>query len=144
MKISSKGRYGLDAMLDLAVHSKDEHISLNSIAQRQDVSASYLEQVFSTLRKAGLISSIKGAQGGYTLSNKPSNIRVGDILRALEGNLIVVDEQQSDNNIQNCITKNVWEELNAHINEFVDSITLDDLLNEYNKQLSEYNLMYYI
>ncbi|HZK33806.1 MAG TPA: Rrf2 family transcriptional regulator, partial [Bacillota bacterium] len=145
MKISSKGRYGLVAMLDLAIHSKDEHISLNSIAQRQDVSASYLEQVFSTLRKSGLINSLKGAQGGYTLSVSPINIRVGDILRALEGELIVVDEEQGENSsIQHCIRKNVWERLNTQISELVDSITLEDLLKEYNKQLGEGNFMYYI
>lgn len=145
MKISSKGRYGLIAMLDLAIHSRELHISLNSIAQRQGVSASYLEQVFSMLRKAGLISSIKGAQGGYSLSAKPDKISVGDILRALEGELTVTDQQeQGINSIQDCVRIRVWDQLNQHINDFVDSITLEDLVNEYNKQLSEGNYMYYI
>ncbi|MDD3612255.1 MAG: Rrf2 family transcriptional regulator [Caldicoprobacterales bacterium] len=145
MKISSKGRYGLIAMLDLAIHSRELHISLNSIAQRQGVSASYLEQVFSMLRKAGLISSIKGAQGGYSLSTKPDKISVGDILRALEGELTVTDQQeQGINSIQDCVRIRVWDQLNQHINDFVDSITLEDLVNEYNKQLSEGNYMYYI
>lgn len=145
MKISSKGRYGLIAMLDLAIHSRELHISLNSIAQRQGVSASYLEQVFSMLRKAGLISSIKGAQGGYSLNTKPDKISVGDILRALEGELTVTDQQeQGINSIQDCVRIRVWDQLNQHINDFVDSITLEDLVNEYNKQLSEGNYMYYI
>ncbi len=145
MKISSKGRYGLIAMLDLAIHSRELHISLNSIAQRQGVSASYLEQVFSMLRKAGLISSIKGAQGGYSISTKPDKISVGDILRALEGELTVTDQQeQGINSIQDCVRIRVWDQLNQHINDFVDSITLEDLVNEYNKQLSEGNYMYYI
>ncbi len=145
MKISSKGRYGLIAMLDLAIHSRELHISLNSIAQRQGVSASYLEQVFSMLRKAGLISSIKGAQGGYSLSTKPDKISVGDILRALEGELTVTDQQeQGINSIQDCVRIRVWDQLNQHINDFVDSITLEDLVNEYNKQLNEGNYMYYI
>jgi Rrf2 family cysteine metabolism transcriptional repressor len=145
LKISSKGRYGLIAMLDLAIHSRELHISLNSIAQRQGVSASYLEQVFSMLRKAGLISSIKGAQGGYSLSTKPDKISVGDILRALEGELTVTDQQeQGINSIQDCVRIRVWDQLNQHINDFVDSITLEDLVNEYNKQLSEGNYMYYI
>lgn len=145
MKISSKGRYGLIAMLDLAIHSRELHISLNSIAQRQGVSASYLEHVFSMLRKAGLISSIKGAQGGYSLSTKPDKISVGDILRALEGELTVTDQQeQGINSIQDCVRIRVWDQLNQHINDFVDSITLEDLVNEYNKQLSEGNYMYYI
>jgi Rrf2 family protein len=145
LKISSKGRYGLIAMLDLAIHSRELHISLNSIAQRQGVSASYLEQVFSMLRKAGLISSIKGAQGGYSISTKPDKISVGDILRALEGELTVTDQQeQGINSIQDCVRIRVWDQLNQHINDFVDSITLEDLVNEYNKQLSEGNYMYYI
>lgn len=145
MKISSKGRYGLIAMLDLAIHSRELHISLNSIAQRQGVSASYLEQVFSMLRKAGLISSIKGAQGGYSLSAKPDKVSVGDILRALEGELTVTDQQeQGVNSIQDCVRIRVWDQLNQHINDFVDSITLEDLVNEYNKQLNEGNYMYYI
>lgn len=145
MKISSKGRYGLIAMLDLAIHSRELHISLNSIAQRQGVSASYLEQVFSMLRKAGLISSIKGAQGGYSISTKPDKISVGDILRALEGELTVTDQQeQGINSIQDCVRIRVWDQLNQHINDFVDSITLEDLVNEYNKQLNEGNYMYYI
>lgn len=132
-------------MLDLAIHSRELHISLNSIAQRQGVSASYLEQVFSMLRKAGLISSIKGAQGGYSLSTKPDKISVGDILRALEGELTVTDQQeQGINSIQDCVRIRVWDQLNQHINDFVDSITLEDLVNEYNKQLSEGNYMYYI
>lgn len=132
-------------MLDLAIHSRELHISLNSIAQRQGVSASYLEQVFSMLRKAGLISSIKGAQGGYSLSTKPDKISVGDILRALEGELTVTDQQeQGINSIQDCVRIRVWDQLNQHINDFVDSITLEDLVNEYNKQLNEGNYMYYI
>ena len=132
-------------MLDLAIHSRELHISLNSIAQRQGVSASYLEQVFSMLRKAGLISSIKGAQGGYSLSTKPDKISVGDILRALEGELTVTDQQeQGINSIKDCVRIRVWDQLNQHINDFVDSITLEDLVNEYNKQLSEGNYMYYI
>lgn len=97
------------------------------------------------LRKAGLISSIKGAQGGYSLSTKPDKISVGDILRALEGELTVTDQQeQGINSIQDCVRIRVWDQLNQHINDFVDSITLEDLVNEYNKQLSEGNYMYYI
>ncbi|HOB20914.1 MAG TPA: Rrf2 family transcriptional regulator, partial [Candidatus Atribacteria bacterium] len=79
MKISARGRYGLMAMLDLAVNSANEHISLYSIADRQNISPSYLEQVFSLLRKAGLVNSIKGAYGGYKLAGEPRDIRVGDI-----------------------------------------------------------------
>ena len=84
MKVSTKGRYGLRAMIDLSLYSKNELVPLASIAERQDISKSYLEQVFSALRKAGLVKSIKGAQGGYSLSTGPEDITVGMILRALE------------------------------------------------------------
>jgi Rrf2 family cysteine metabolism transcriptional repressor len=146
MKISTKGRYGLRAMIDLAVHSTNEHVSLNSIAERQEVSVSYLEQVFSVLRKEGLVKSIKGAQGGYILSDEPRNITVGMILRALEGDLSVVEGNSGTryDNIQYCIKKNVWDKMNDSINQIVDSITLDDLIDEYYKMNGSDNYMYYI
>ena len=98
MRLSTKGRYGLRAMVDLAVYSKSEHVALNSIAERQGISMNYLEQVFSTLRKSGLVKSIKGAQGGYILSEEPSNIKVGRILRVLEGPLSVIDDNTERSN----------------------------------------------
>ena len=148
MKLSTKGRYGLRAMVDLAVNSQSEHISLNSIAERQNVSENYLEQVFSTLRKAGIVKSVKGAQGGYILSDKPSNITVGTILRALEGNLSIIDDDDEAKNkeqsIEYCIKTNVWEKLNETINSVVDSITLEDLANDYKKLNGNMSLMFYI
>jgi Rrf2 family protein len=146
MKISTKGRYGLRAMVDLAVHSVNEHVSLNSIAERQDVSVSYLEQVFSVLRKAGLVKSIKGAQGGYILGDEPHNITVGMILRALEGELSIVDGNTGTryDNMQYCIKKNVWDKMNNSINEIVDSISLEDLVVEYYRMKGSDNFMYYI
>ena len=149
MKLSTKGRYGLRAMVDLAVNSFGDHVSLYSIAERQGISENYLEQVFSVLRKADLVRSVKGAQGGYALSDTPSNTRVGTILRALEGNLSVVDEDIEDkgayrNTIQNCIKVNVWDKMNECMNEVVDSLTLEDLANEYKKMNGENSLMFYI
>jgi len=148
MKISTKGRYGLRALVDLAISSGGEHISLNSIAQRQDVSENYLEQVFSMLRKAGIVNSVKGAQGGYLLSDSPSNITVGTILRALEGNLMIVDESVDDkylsHSLEYCVTRNVWDKINNSILEVVDSITLEDLVNEYRRLNDNLSLMYYI
>ncbi|MDK2789160.1 MAG: Rrf2 family transcriptional regulator, cysteine metabolism repressor, partial [Epulopiscium sp.] len=79
MKLSTKGRYGLKAMVDLAVHSQDKHIALRHIAERQDISEHYLEQLIAVLRKAGLVKSIRGAQGGYSLALSPEEITVGDI-----------------------------------------------------------------
>ncbi len=146
MKISAKGRYGLMAMLDLAVYSTNEHCSLYSIADRQNISPSYLEQVFSSLKKAGLVISVKGAYGGYKLAGGPRDIRVGDIVRALEGDIDVAerDSDPGPHSIRDCIDKNVWQRLNSTINDFLDSITLEDLQNEYHKMQSADNIMYYI
>jgi len=149
MKISTKGRYGLRAMLDLAINPSTEHVSLYSIAERQGISENYLEQVFSTLRKANLVKSVKGAQGGYNLSVAASNTKVGTILRALEGSLSVVDEDTDNNSlsrssIENCIKVNVWDKVNESVNRTVDSLTLEDLVNEYKKMNNENIVMFYI
>lgn len=132
MKISTKGRYGLLAMLDLAIHSGGSQVSLFSIAERQSISMNYLEQIFSSLRKAGLVSSIKGADGGYILADKASNIKVGSVLRCLEGDLkVVTDDADTGNATQLCVKNNVWDRLNAAIDEVVDSITIEDLVDRY-------------
>jgi Rrf2 family transcriptional regulator, cysteine metabolism repressor len=148
MKISTKGRYGLRAMVDLAVYSAGDHLSLKSIAERQNVSEGYLEQVFSTLRKAGLINSIKGAQGGYALADKPASISVGAVLRALEGNLSIIDEksleEKTNDKIEDCIREQVWNTINSSINDVVDNINLEDLMNEYKKMSNKQADMYYI
>jgi len=146
VKISTKGRYGLRAMVDLAVRSLNEQVPLSTIAENQNISVSYLEQVFSILRKAGLVKSIKGAQGGYILSDEPRNITVGLVLRTLEGDLSVVDELSNENNdnMQYCIKKNVWDKMNSCINRVVDSITLEDLVDEYYKLNDSKGYMYYI
>lgn len=89
MKLSTKGRYGLRAMIDLAIHSKEEAVSIASIAARQKISESYLEQLIPKLRKAGMIVSVRGAGGGYMLAKPAKEISVGDILRALEGSWIL-------------------------------------------------------
>lgn len=144
MKISTKGRYGLRAIIDLILNSNGENVSLINIAERQDISKNYLEQVFSSLRKAGIVNSTKGAQGGYYLADKPSNITVGDVLRVLEGDLSVVspDHNTQDNLIEQCIQKNVWDEIDNKITEIIDGITLEDLINEYRNDSN--TLMFYI
>ncbi len=147
MKISTKGRYGLRSMLDLAVNSNGDHVSLNSIAERQNISPNYLEQVFSTLRKSGLVNSVKGAQGGYTLADSPSRISVGSILRALEGNLTVTGENEdieARNQIEYCLRTNVWDAINSSVNNVVDSITLEDLVVEHKKLAGNMSSMFYI
>lgn len=132
MKISTKGTYGLRAMVDLAIYSNNEYISLKSIAERQEISENYLEQVFATLRKANLVKSVRGSQGGYSLADSASKITVGEILRALEGALnIVNDDTNKSNLIEQSIKSKVWNAVESSINEIVDSILLQDLIDEY-------------
>lgn len=144
MKISTKGRYGLRAIIDLIVNSNGEHVPLITIAERQNISKNYLEQVFSALRKSGIVNSTKGAQGGYSLADRPDNITVGDVLRVLEGDLSVVsaDPDTHDNPIEKCIQSNVWDEIDNRVNDIIDGITLEDLANEYRNDSNM--TMYYI
>ncbi|MFL0251797.1 RrF2 family transcriptional regulator [Clostridium neuense] len=147
MKISTKGRYGLKAMVDLAINSINDSVTLKSISQRQNISEGYLEQIFSSLRKEGLVRGRKGSQGGYVLGKSINEITVGNILRALEGELVVVErddkEVVNEDKLDSCIRNNVWDRLNNSINDIVDSITLEDLVINYNNLINS-NYMYYI
>lgn len=145
MKVSTKGRYGLKAMIDLALYSTSENtITLKSISERQNVSERYLEQIFSSLRKNDLVKSIKGPQGGYMLSREAKDTTVGSILRALEGDIhIVSTEEEVNSKIDKCIKDNIWNKVNESIDKIVDSVTLEDLVIEYKKIDSE-EYMYYI
>lgn len=136
-------------MIDLSINAKGQQVALYSIAERQNISVSYLEQVFSLLRKSGLVNSIKGAQGGYFLADDPSDITVGRILRALEGDLSIVDESNEDfeqdkKSIEYCLKINVWDKINESINKVVDTMTLQDLVEEYQEMNGTDNLMFYI
>lgn len=147
MKISTKGRYGMLAMLDLALNETAEtHVPLSHIAQRQQISLSYLEQMFSRLRKSGYVKSIKGPQGGYRLAEKPSRITAGDILRTLEGNVEVVEkpEQGTGNPYESCLHHHVWAPINQSINTTMDGITLEDLMEAFRQQEQGATLMFYI
>ncbi|MBP7176287.1 MAG: RrF2 family transcriptional regulator [Thermoclostridium sp.] len=148
MRFSTKGRYGLRAMIDLAVYAKAGQVALNSIADRQGISLNYLEQVFSALRKAGLVRSIKGAQGGYMLAKNPEYTTTGEIIRVLEGSLSVIDEDETDfsrdNVIRNCIRTRVWDRMDEAVNSYVDSVTLDELARQYQKNNGLDDFMYYI
>ncbi len=150
MKLSTKGRYGVKAMFDLAQHYGEGPISLKSVAERQDISEHYLEQLVSGLRKTGLVKSVRGAQGGYVLGREPDKIRVGDIVRVLEGPIAPVDcvsEEEPDccEKAEFCITRTIWEKVRDSIAEVLDSITLEDMVQDAAKRESERNLyMYYI
>ncbi|KKM09243.1 Rrf2 family transcriptional regulator [Clostridiales bacterium PH28_bin88] len=150
MKLSTKGEYGLRAMFDLAQHFGEGPISLKSVAERQEISEHYLEQLIAGLRKAGLVKSVRGAQGGYTLAREPAEITVGDVIRVLEGPIAPMDcvsDEETDlcSRAEFCITRNIWEKVRDSINEVLDSINLQDMCDEAEKvkQGQEY-LMYYI
>ena len=131
MKLSTKGRYGLRAAVDLALFAKDEPISINTIAAKEGLSESYLEQLFAKLKKAGLVHSIRGTNGGYQLARDASEISVGDILRALEGDMAVVDCPDNESECAkfgSCVTKYVWKRINNSINETMDAMTLDEIV----------------
>lgn len=137
MKLSTKGRYGLRAMIDLARYSEKEPVSIGSVAARQGISERYLEQLVALLKKAGLVKSIRGASGGYVLAKAPEEISVGDILRALEGSLEPVkcaafdaDSGEGCMASDGCVTKYVWRKINDSINDTVNKIKLDELIQE--------------
>ena len=135
MKITTKGRYGLRALIDLAQYSEIEPVSISSIANRQGISERYLEQLMTMLKKAGLIKSIRGAGGGYVLAKALTEISVGDVLRALEGNLEPVEctafsQDDTCAAAGGCVTKYVWQRINESINRTVDEISLQQLVRE--------------
>lgn len=148
MKISTKGRYGLKAMMDLAINSFGEPLNLKSIAERQNVSEKYLEHIFSALKKAGLLKSIKGTQGGYILAQSTAETTIGNVIRALEGDLSVAEKASGEEGnadvLEQCISKNVYEKIDNGINRLLDNITLDDLVQEYKKMNTNVDYMFYI
>lgn len=150
MKISTKGHYGVQAMFDLAQHYGEGPISLKSIAERQDLSEHYLEQLIAVLRKAGLVKSVRGAQGGYILARDPADIKVGDIIRVLEGPIAPVEcvndeDPEQCMKAEFCITRNVWEKVRNSIEEVLDTITLADMCKEAEQVKKNRNYyMYYI
>ena len=143
MKISTKGRYGIRALIDLVVNSECGSVTLKAISERQEISERYLEQIFSLLRKPGLIIGRKGAQGGYILSKNPNEITVGEVLRALEGESLLIDINEDEENcMERFVNKIIWSEINKKINDYFDSITLECIVDEYRKEKEE--IIYYI
>jgi Rrf2 family transcriptional regulator, cysteine metabolism repressor len=134
MKLSTKGRYGVKAMVDLAIHYGGEPVSIKSISERQGISEYYLEQLFSPLRKSGLINSIRGAQGGYVLSAIPKAITVAEIMEVLEGPIEISSclDEKSCNNVDCCATRLLWAKIKDSIDSVTKSTTLQDILDDYN------------
>ncbi len=131
MKISTRGRYGLRLLIDLAFNTSESHVSLASVAERQRISARYLEQVAVILKRSGFIRSVKGASGGYILAKAPSEILVGDVLRALEGDMSVVDASGSnrpETALQRCVRENVYDRLNQRILSVIDNQTVASVI----------------
>lgn len=138
MKLSTKGRYGLRALIDLAQYSENEPVSITSISDRQGISERYLEQLMGMMKKAGLVKSIRGAGGGYVLAGELKEISVGDVLRALEGSLEPVEcsglnPDEGCKAADSCVTKYVWQRINESINHTVDEMKLDQLVEESRK-----------
>ena len=137
MKMSTKGRYSVTAMYELALHYGEGPISLKSVAQSQGLSENYLEQLMVPLRRAELVQSTRGAQGGYMLGKSPAEITIGSIITAVEGPIAVVDcllaeaesAEQKCAKACGCVTRGIWEKVCDSISEVLDSITLQTLLN---------------
>lgn len=135
MKLSTKGRYGVTLMIDLAMYQGEGPISLKSIAERQNLSEHYLEQLIAPLRNAGLVRSVRGAYGGYVLTKSPEEITIGDVIRVLEGPISVVDDSQDD-------LTYLWDQVRDVINQVLDSVNLADAAER--KMASGDNYMFYI
>lgn len=148
MKLSTKGKYGVKALFELAMHEGAGPMSLKAIAERQGLSEHYLEQLAAPLRKAGLIVSVRGAQGGYVLSRPADQITVGDIIRVLEGPIgftdCSVDGESGPDCAANCVVRGVWEKVTQQIISVIDSITLHDLVEQAHAEQARQNLIYQI
>lgn len=133
MKISTKGRYALRLMLDIALHSAGTAVPLRDVAERQEISDKYLEQIVTQLTRAGLVRSVRGAAGGYLLTRGAKEYTVGDILRPMEGDLAPVECASSSHcrRLDRCVTVEVWRRIGDAVDEVVDSITLADLVERY-------------
>lgn len=134
MSISTKGRYALRIMIDIAIYSNGSFVPLKDIAARQDISAKYLEQIISLLNKAGFLHSLRGNNGGYKLAKRTSEITAGDILRAAEGTLAPISCLQETANPcekrESCETLPFWKNYYKIVNDYVDSVTLEKLTEE--------------
>ena len=134
MMISTRGRYALRLMLDLAEHQESGYVALKDVAQRQEISKKYLEQIIPALNRLELLRTTRGYQGGYRLARRPDEYTLGDILRATEGSLAPVACLEPDGNScprqTDCATLPVWQGLNQVVNEYLDGVTLQDILDQ--------------
>ncbi len=139
MKISTKGRYALRLMLDLAMNHNGSFIPLKAVSQRQDISDKYLEQIVHLLSKGGLVQSARGAQGGYRLTREPQNYTVGEILRLVEGSLVPVACLECGAHCEHtdkCMTIDLYKKMQKAIDDIVDGTTLVDLIAEHEAKMA--------
>ena len=137
MKISTKGRYALRLMLDLALAGSAQPVPLRDVARRQEISEKYLEQIVTLMGRGGLVSGVRGAGGGYLLTRPPEGYTVGEILRAVEGSLAPVscaDDASGCCRAEQCVTQEVWEKIQTAVNGVVDHITLADLVSRHKEK----------
>ncbi len=147
IRISTKGRYGTRAMLELALNHGRGLILLKDIAERQEISIGYLEQIIPSLKAAGLVNSSRGAHGGYTLAKSPADITLKEIISALEGPVSLVEcikDPETCNRTDFCITRDVWTELSEKMDEFLVSVTLKQLVEKHRSKQKSQPLMYSI
>lgn len=136
MKLTTKGRYAVTAMMDLALHAKLDRIALVDIAERQNISLSYLEQLFRNLRNAGLIKSVRGAKGGYMLARSDKEISLADILVAADEQInLACGGGSACNDVTPCLTHNLWTDLSQEFFEFLDSKKLSDVVRSRHVQV---------
>jgi len=134
MKLSTKITYGVRALFDIAYHSCGMPAKVNDIARRQGISPRYIEQIFICFKKAGIIRTVRGPKGGYMLDKKPEEVSIGDIIRAIEGNIELVGCKSTTAGGEDecvvrtqCVTAPIWNELNSKVSDFFDSISIQDL-----------------
>ncbi len=141
MKISTKGRYGMRLMLDLALHNNGSYIPLKEVASRQELPEKYMEQIITPLSRAGYLRGVRGAQGGYQLTRSVGEYTVGMILRTMEGDLSVVSPvdsgQETGDIAAHLVVNNVWTRINDAIEQVVDHITLAELVEDYNRHAAD-------
>ena len=139
MRLSTKGRYGLRALVDLAAHEEGEAVSLARTAQRQKLSLNYLEQVFGMLRRAGIVAGVKGSNGGFRLTRDMDEITVKEVLEALEGEFSIAEDVGEDTQdpVRNALRELLWDEIDRRVDQFLQEKTLGSLVREYRRNLEK-------
>jgi len=139
MKLSTRGRYGARAMLDLAIHYGKGPMTVKDIARRQEISERYLEHIMIALLSAGLVRSMQGQHGGFSLAKMPGEIKLSQVIQAVEGPIPLVqcvNDSKLCNRVDVCVTREIWEKLKKAMLDILDSITLEDMANRQKKKLS--------